>query len=133
MNTRGRTLLLLVTVATFGCLRTADEFEDTPPQAELEQLRVDACEAMCSTMDRCQPTRFEDEDPPICFDRCMTLMPRLHEENQCGSRELEWMFCVGELTCKQFIYSFECHAEFELATKCDEDEPFDLDEPSHSP
>lgn len=138
MNTHGRWLLLLLAMVA-ACHRNADEFDDVPPQDELADLRVDACEALCSTMDRCDPDRFEGEDPPICFDRCMELSP-LYEENQCGSRELQWMNCVGDLTCEQFhqwdialrhhdyYFDYECVAELGRASECDEDDPFDMDE-----
>lgn len=145
MNAQGQWLFAFV-IAVTGCHRSADEFDDTPPQDELEELRVDACEAVCSTMDRCDPDRFEGEDSPVCFDRCMTLMPLIYEENQCGSRELQWMLCVGDLTCEQFIYwdlvtdhrdyheGVECAPEYGRASWCDEDEPFDMDEDnSHYP
>lgn len=128
-----------------GCLRTADDFEGKPTAEELEELRHDACEALCETTDRCDPTRFANEDPPDCFERCMTLMPKIYMDNQCGSREMQWMFCVGELSCleyeswdlsldRQDYEGTPCVSEFGRAVRCDERRPFDMNEDnSHYP
>ncbi len=114
--------------------RVADE------PIDYEALKVDACERVCGTMDACDPDRFEGQEPDDCFERCMTLMPMLHEENQCGSREMLWMRCVGELSCEEFAiydaaehnppdYSARCMAEHIYSSSCSTDEPFNLDEP----
>ncbi len=115
-----------------GCHRLADE------PVDYEALRVDACERVCYTMDTCDPDRFEGLEPEDCFERCMTLMPRLQEENQCGSREILTFRCVGELSCDEFAaydeatshgpISAPCVAEFRRALSCSTHEPFDLDE-----
>lgn len=117
-----------------GCHRLADEAID------YEALRVDACERVCHTMDTCDPDRFEGLEPEDCFERCMILMPRLHEENQCGSREILSFRCVGELSCEEFAAYQEaldsedstgaaaCVEERERAISCSAKEPFDLDE-----
>jgi hypothetical protein len=133
-----RTIVLLALVA--GCSRTAEDFEGAPTQRELEQLRIDACSALCDTTDRCDPGRFADLEPSDCYERCSTLMPRLHAVNQCGSREIQWMSCVGDLTCDEFdqwdsavdslLYhlDYTCLAEYAHALECSPSEPFDLDE-----
>lgn len=117
-----------------GCHRIADE------PIDYEALRVDACERVCDTMDSCDPDRFEGQEPEDCFDRCMTLMPRLQEENQCGSRQILAFRCVGELNCDEFA-SYDdapldgptnapCVAESRRAISCSTHEPFDLEEPT---
>lgn len=134
-----RTMVLLGALA-LACNRTAESYDDTPAQDELEQLRIDACTALCDTMDRCDPDHFQYLDPPDCYESCTTRMPRLYAENQCGSREIQWMTCVGDLTCEhfeewdiatsllQYQLDYSCVAEYGRAVECDEDQPFDLDE-----
>lgn len=143
-NTACLGLLSLALLA--ACSRSADEFDDAPPAEELQQLRVDACEASCSTLDRCDPERFVGMDPPECYERCIHHMPLIDEENQCGSRELQWLLCLGDLSCEEFEnwdvavslpnfhYDYACVAEYGRALACDYDEPFDMDEDnSHYP
>lgn len=132
---------LLIAVA---CLRTADDYHVKPSPEELADLKHEACTAVCSTMDRCDPTRFLNDDPPDCYERCTTLMPKLDMANQCGSREMQWMLCLEDLTCEEY-HSWDvgvsaynhgprCAPEFGRAIDCSEDEPFDLDEDnSHYP
>jgi hypothetical protein len=130
-----RMLVLVLLVAVSGaCQRLADEPVEP---IDFEALREDVCEHVCSTMDTCDPHRFEGLEPEDCFERCMTLMPRLLEENQCGSREMISLYCVGDLTCDEFEEydevwppddSTPCAAETRLDFSCSEDEPFDLDE-----
>ena len=136
---RGRQLLLVVGAiagaVAGGCHRLADDMVDY----DYDALRIDACERVCHTMDTCEPDRFEGEEPEDCFERCMTLMPRLWEENQCGSREILHFRCVGELSCEEF-FAFDaalepvkngeapCVEEFERVSSCSTDEPFDLEE-----
>ena len=127
-------LATAMTIAT-GCHRLADETID------YDTLRVDACERVCHSMDTCDPDRFEGLEPEDCFERCMTLMPRLYEENQCGSRQILAFRCVGELSCEEFAAYEEaldpesstngaapCVEERERAISCSVQEPFDLDE-----
>ncbi len=133
-NTLRSLACLLVLVS---CQRSADEFDDLPLAEELEQLRQDACDASCATFERCDPERFVDED---CHDVCLNHMPLIYEENQCGSRELQWMTCLGDLTCEQFddwedavnlpnfYFDYACVAEYGHANHCSEREPFDMDE-----
>lgn len=95
---------------------------------------------MCETTDRCDPDHFQYLDPPDCYESCTTRMPRLYAENQCGSREIQWMTCVGELTCaefeswdlaaslRHFYSSATCVAEYGRAIDCDDSRPFNLDE-----
>ena len=109
---------------------------------ELEQLRTDTCESSCLVYDSCDPDRFAGMDPPDCFERCMTLLPRLHEVNQCGSREIIWLECVASLSCEEFglyqegndlvegqDFSAPCVTELERASSCSQEGPFNLDEP----
>jgi hypothetical protein len=122
---------LLVPLA-FGCHRLPEE------PIDFEALRVDACERVCETMDECDPTRFEGMEPEDCFERCMTLLPNLHEENQCGSRQIDALRCVGDLTCAEFaeheqesmIWPRDPHApcvvEINLPTTCSPEKPFEL-------
>ncbi len=122
-----------------ACSRTAANYEGQPSDQELVELRVGACEAMCETMDRCDPTRFANVEPSDCYTRCMTLMPALYEVNQCGSREMLSMYCIGDQTCEEYeewdlsidrqdYEGTACVAEYELALHCDEDLPFDMHE-----
>lgn len=125
-----------------ACNRTAESYDEGThlDEDELEDLRVSACEAACETMDRCDPNRFVGLDPPVCFERCMTLMPTIYEENQCGSRELQYLSCLGGLDCEEFELwdyvtdyeqyqaTYECVAEFGHARHCDPHDPFDIDE-----
>ncbi len=132
---------LTIVSLSLACHRTADNYGEGTPfnEDELEDLRVSTCEAACETMDRCDPDRFVGMDPPICFERCMTLMPLIYEENQCGSRELQYLSCVGGLDCDEyklwdyvtdydFYADYECVAEFGHARDCDPSKPFDMDE-----
>ena len=124
-----------------GCQRLADEPYD------FEALKLEACVAACDTFDTCEPDRFAGMEPEDCVERCMTLLPRLHEENQCGSREIIDLRCIGGLTCEGFAafteanhytdgappdYTVECVTEAYLSATCSEGEPFDLDEPTPS-
>ncbi|EDM73751.1 hypothetical protein PPSIR1_15425 [Plesiocystis pacifica SIR-1] len=125
-----------------------------PPSADgptedidFEALREEACAAACSTMDACEPDRFEGQEPEDCFTRCTSLLPLLHEENQCGSRQIIWLECLGELSCEAYAaydaneklprtdhdYSIPCIAEDDWKFPCDEDAPFDLEEPVSTP
>jgi hypothetical protein len=129
-------VLLLIVVAPLGCLRIADE------PIDYEALRTTICEQACTTYDTCDPDRFVGMEPSDCHERCMTLL-LVHEENQCGSRELIWLRCVGELNCDQFEefqqgndlpaeqrdYSAPCVTEIQWSASCSWDKPFDLDEP----
>jgi hypothetical protein len=138
---QSRVMLLAVAfvaggAATTGCHRIADEV------SEQEDFRVGACEQVCETIDGCDPGRFLGEEPDGCFDRCMTLIPKLHQENQCGSRKILEYRCVGELTCDEFTAyedalpvapgmatsAVPCTPEAEAAAYCSEQAPFDLDE-----
>lgn len=126
-----------------ACQRSADGLYDIPEADELEQLRRDACDAACYTFERCDPSEFDDID---CLDMCMNHMPLIYEENQCGSREMQWMFCLGEVTCEQYqswetavnlvnyALDYPCVAEYAHANHCSEKEPFDMHEDnSHYP
>ncbi len=106
-----------------------------------EELKLDACERACATFDTCDPGRFAGMEPEACFDRCMTLFPLLHEQNQCGSRQIIEFRCLGDLSCEEFEiadaagitppdYSVPCMAERLFVTSCSTDEPFDLEEPA---
>ncbi|NJK31169.1 MAG: hypothetical protein HC927_01455 [Deltaproteobacteria bacterium] len=139
MNTSMIQVSLLIVISGAGCMRTAEDYEGKPTAEELDALRHDSCEAFCSTVKTCDPNRYDNADPPKdCFERCMTLMPKIYWENQCGSRELQWMSCVGELSCEEFLYwdiatsAFntgpKCAAEFRHAGDCRESEPFDMNE-----
>ncbi|KIG16015.1 hypothetical protein DB30_05069 [Enhygromyxa salina] len=79
-------------------------------------------------------------EPDDCFERCMTLLPKLHEENQCGSRELNYLWCVGALTCEGYAAFTEANSELsgsdcaapcvaEIRAPCSTEAPFDPDEP----
>jgi hypothetical protein len=130
-------LALALLVLLGDCQRLADE------PVDFQALREDACEQACETMDTCDPDRFKGLEPEDCFDRCMTLMPRLYEENQCGSRQINALRCIGGLTCEQFAaheagnnlaegppdYTAPCVAELHQVAPCSTHEPFDLDEP----
>lgn len=88
-------------------------------------------------MERCDPVRFEGT---TCLDVCFNHMPLIYEENQCGSRELQWMLCLGDLTCEEFYdweiavnlphyyYDYTCVAEYGHSAECSSKEPFDMDE-----
>ena len=131
--------MLLSTIVLSSCSRIAD-IEEEP--IDYDALRDEACTANCAVMDTCDPDRFVGMEPDDCYVRCMTMLPRLLEENQCGSREITWLNCVGSLTCEEFTtfeagnnvpewerdYSAPCVTEFQQSTKCDDDQPFDLDE-----
>jgi hypothetical protein len=129
-----RILVLVLQVTLTGACqqRLADDAVD------FEALREDACEHVCSIMDTCDPHRFEGMEPEDCFERCMTLLPLLLEENQCGSRAIISLHCTGDLTCDEFEeydegtfppdYSAPCVTELYWADSCSDDEPFDLDE-----
>lgn len=69
----------------------------------------------------------------------MTLTPALYEVNQCGSREMLWMYCVGDQTCEEYEHwdlsidrqDYEgtpCTEEYGMARHCDDDQPFDMHE-----
>jgi hypothetical protein len=128
-----RTLALATLLVGGGCHRLADEPYD------FEALKIDACLDACDTLDTCDPDRFVGMEPEICFDRCMTLLPKLHEENQCGSRELIYLWCMGSLSCEGLAefteansyenrdYTVPCVTE--IGWSCSVDEPFDPDEP----
>lgn len=138
--TNRTTILIATALLALACSRTAEDYDDAPTQDELDQLRVDACTALCETTDRCDPDRFADLDPQDCYERCTTLMPRLYGENQCGSRTIQWMTCIGDLTCEQFEdwdasvdsllfhLDYPCVAEYGHYVHCRESRPFDLDE-----
>lgn len=136
MTNRLTTLTCLL-VTLVGCQRTADDYEGRPSSEYLEDLRRDACDAACSTFDSCDPDRFTDT---TCLDVCLHHMPLIYEENQCGSREMQWMLCLGDLTCEEFVnwetavnlpnYYFEypCVAEYGHSVYCSTKEPFDMEE-----
>lgn len=121
-----------------ACHRKADDY-DVLDEDNLQEIRVSACEAACETMDRCDPERFVGMDPAGCFDRCMGL-PVIYEDNQCGSRELLWLECLGGLECEDFqlwdytvnlqhyVADYPCVAEVGYSADCRHSEPFDLDE-----
>jgi hypothetical protein len=125
---------LIAGVLAGGCHRLADDIVD------YDALRIDACERVCNTIDACDPDRFLGQEPEDCFGRCMTLMPKLHEENQCGSRQILEFRCVGALTCNEFSAyedahpievgdadgSIACVREAEATLSCSPHEPFDL-------
>jgi hypothetical protein len=129
----------LLVPPAFGCHRLAEE------PIDFAALKVDACERACETMDVCDPTRFEGQEPEDCFDRCLTLLPRLHEENQCGSRQIDALRCVGDLTCAGFtefeegtmwphdpsVPTAPCVAEHNSTTTCSTEEPFELVDSGH--
>ena len=130
----GATLLLVCTLQS-ACHRTMDGPYD------FEALKIEACEDACETLNTCDPDRFdglEPAEPEACFDRCMTLLPFLHEENQCGSRQLTSLQCLGELTCDELAEhdqgntldddSAPCVAELDAVYVCSTSEPFDLSE-----
>lgn len=115
-----------------SCSRLADEDHD------FEALKTAACMASCDTFDTCEPDRFVGMEPEDCFERCMTLLPNLHEENQCGSREIIYLQCLGELSCAGLAefeeansiapdYTVPCVTE--IRWSCSTEEPFDPDEP----
>lgn len=93
-------------------------------------------------MDTCEPDRFEGQEPEDCFTRCTTLLPLLHEENQCGSRQIIWLECLGGLSCETYVaydaqdqvptherdYTIECVTEGDWAYSCEPDQPFELNE-----
>ncbi|NVB38370.1 hypothetical protein G6O69_11060 [Pseudenhygromyxa sp. WMMC2535] len=122
-----------------GCTRTADE------PIDYDSLRAEACTSACAVIDTCDPDRFAGMDPEDCFERCSTLLPRLQEENQCGSREIIHLECLGKLTCDEFEqneigsdlsepssldFDAPCVTELHWAVECDHKEPFNLDEPA---
>lgn len=121
-----------------SCLRVAD----AEATYDFEALKLDACRRACDTMDACSPGQFDGMEPDNCFERCMTLLPRLHEENQCGSREMLYLQCLGDLTCEGYVefeegnnsmprdYNAPCVTELQLS--CSDDQPFDLDEATTS-
>lgn len=132
----GSLAFALLLLGDSGCSRLADEAYD------FEALKIEACTDACDTLDTCDPDRFVGMEPEDCFDRCMTLLPMLHEENQCGSREIIYLRCVGSLTCEGLDaftegndysdggppdYTAPCVTEIQLP--CSKDEPFDPDEP----
>ena len=135
---RSRALLPLCLLA--ACSRIANVEEDP---IDYETLRAEACGSACEVMDTCDPERFSGMDPDDCFERCMTMLPRLQQENQCGSRDMIWLNCIGTLTCEEFAlneaggdlsqgppdYTAPCVTELFWAGECDEARPFDLDEP----
>ena len=107
-------------------------------EVDFEALKIDACERACGTIDSCAPGKFDGMEPDDCFERCMTLLPRLHEENQCGSHDIIWLRCLGDLDCEGYAafgegndrpyppdYTAPCVVE--LQALCSTDEPFDLD------
>ncbi|GEM_PF-5488607 len=119
-----------------GCHRIADE------DIDLKALRVETCLQACDTFDTCDPARFQGLNPEDCFERCTTLLPNLHEENQCGSREMIQLECVANLGCDDFWameegndlanhppdYSAPCVTALHWASDCSTGTPFDLDE-----
>lgn len=126
---------LIAGVLASGCHRLADEVVD------YDALKIDACERVCNTIDECDPDRFLGQEPEDCFERCMMLMPKLHEENQCGSRQILEFRCIGTLTCDEFSAYGEalpievgetgggipCIREAEATLSCSSKQPFDLD------
>ena len=118
-----------------GCNRLADEVYD------FEALKIEACTEACEMLDRCDPDRFVGMQPEDCFERCMTLLPRLDEENQCASREIIYLRCIGGLTCEEHAAFTEANSSnagppddtvpcvAEIRWSCSPDEPFDPDEP----
>jgi hypothetical protein len=126
-------IVALLVPQALGCHRLAEE------PIDFEALRVDACERACETMDECDPTRFEGMEPEVCFERCMTLLPNLHEENQCGSRQIDALRCVGDLTCAEYAEFEEgqlshdpsvppapCVVAINSPTTCSPEKPFEL-------
>ena len=132
--------LLSVVILLGACSRIAD-IQDEP--IDYEALRAEACAANCEVMDTCEPDRFAGMVPDDCYVRCMTMLPLLLEENQCGSRQIIELNCTGSLTCEEFAasqegnnlaehppdYSAPCVTEIHWSGLCDEDQPFDLNEP----
>jgi hypothetical protein len=134
--------LALALLLGASCHRIADE------PIDFEALKLDACERSCAMFETCDPDRFVGMEPEDCMERCMTGLPFLHEENQCGSREILYLRCLGDLDCEG-LAAFEIGndysdppIEWELPcvteayyTKalCSTDEPFDLDEPTPPP
>lgn len=130
-------LALAILLLGGGCHRLADMDETY----DFEALKLEARTEACDTFDTCDPERFVGMEPADCLERCMTLLPKLHEENQCGSREIIQLRCIGGLTCEGLAefeeansladhppdYTVPCVTELHLP--CSTEEPFDPDEP----
>lgn len=108
---------------------------------DYEALKEDACERACSTMDACGEDFsevYQWPEPTDCFTRCITLLPQLHEENQCGSRKIIGLRCLGELDCDGYAAfkagqaldppDFSAPCVSSTYTGCSIYDPFDLDE-----
>jgi hypothetical protein len=111
---------------------------------EWEALKRDACERDCETLETCNVdlswTYEYWPEPQGCVDRCMTLRPLLHEDNQCGSREIIGLRCIGDLDCEGYeAYragfatpttppDFSAPCITETIQGCSIYKPFDLDE-----
>ncbi|MFO7567579.1 MAG: hypothetical protein R6X02_33350 [Enhygromyxa sp.] len=128
--------MLLLIFSTGGCHRLADDFD-------FETLKVDACEQTCQTYDTCDPDRFVGMDPEDCFERCMTLLPTLDRANQCASRQIIALRCIGGLTCEEMVaheegnsmadYTAPCVAEMMHVASCAFNKPFDLEDVAPDP
>lgn len=127
-----------------GCSeRVGDELLD------IEAIKRDACEQSCETLDACNvDLSWSYEmwpEPEGCVERCMVLKPLLHEENQCGSRQILALRCIGDLDCDGYAayeagqptptsspdFSAPCVTEW--LAGCSVHEPFDLDETIPTP
>ena len=136
-NRRPGSLALAVLLLLGGsCSRLADEPYD------FEALKLDACMDTCDMLDTCDPDRFVGMEPENCLERCLTLLPRLDEENQCASREIIYLECLAGLTCEEHDaftearldigsppdYAVPCVMVADWRTWCSDDQPFDPDE-----
>ena len=139
---------LCLTVGLVGLVGScSDRVAEIP--LDLEAIKLDACERNCETLETCNiDLSWSYEiwpEPQGCVERCMTLLPHLHELNQCGSREIIGLRCVGDLDCEGYAayqegwpspteapdWSAPCMVE--TAAGCSIYEPFDLDEDIPAP
>lgn len=132
-------MCLLLPLALVGC---SDRVAEVP--LDIEQIKLDACEGLCAVYDECDVdlswTYEYWPEPQGCVDRCMALLPLLHEENQCGSWQIISLRCRGALDCEGYAayeagavpespdWSAPCVVETLELAGCSTDKPFDLDE-----
>lgn len=134
---------LCLTVGLVGLVGScSDRVAEIP--LDLEAIKLDACERKCEVLETCNvDLSWSYEiwpEPQGCVERCMVLRPLLHELNQCGSREIIGLRCVGDLDCEGYAAHHEGWATpteppdwsapcvVETASSCSIYEPFDLDE-----
>lgn len=131
---------LCLTVGLVGLVGScSDRVAEIP--LDLEAIKLDACERQCEMFETCNiDLSWSYEiwpEPQGCVERCMTLLPHLHELNQCGSREIIGLRCMADLSCEEYAahqdgqedpvdYSAPCVVE--TLSSCSIYEPFDLDE-----